>query len=57
MRPWNSLNSTGKLVLLTCVMNVCLAVFFAVNGSWFSIPTLFCAMLCGIATFSEKYNK
>lgn len=57
MRPWKDLNLQGKLVLLTCVLNACLAVFLATNGGWFSIPILFCAMLGGIATYSQKYNK
>jgi hypothetical protein len=56
MRPWNNLNSRGKFLLLACLVNFLLAVFFAVNGSQLSILSILCAMLCGIGTYSDKYK-
>ena len=57
MRPWSQLNYLGRLLLICCIINVWLALVFALNNDSFWIYYFVMAMFCGLSTYHPRYNK
>ncbi len=56
MLPWRDLNFQGRILLIACIINVIMAVFFASKGDSFAIFSIIMAAWCGIFTYHPKYQ-
>lgn len=56
MLPWRDLNFQGRILLIACIINVMIAVFFASKGDNFAIFSIIMAAWCGIWTYHPKYQ-
>jgi len=57
MRPWASLNTKGRLLLVCCVVNVGIAVVFALDSQVYWLFSIFMAMFCGLSTYNSIYDR
>ena len=56
MKPWRVLNTKGKLLAVACCINMWVAVVLATDGKWSCVFSVVVAMICGICTYSKKYQ-
>ena len=56
MAPWHKLNFKGKLMSVSCILNIIAAVVIAREGSYFAIVSWFFAMWCGVLTLNKHYQ-
>lgn len=52
--PWNTLNFRGKTLAICCFINLAVAIFVAMSGSYMSIFSIAVAMFCGMSTHSHR---
>tara|TARA_B100001093_G_C26782635_1_gene995301 strand:- start:521 stop:742 length:222 start_codon:yes stop_codon:yes gene_type:complete len=52
--PWNGLNARGKILATCCLINLMVAIYVAVSGSYMSLFSIAVAMFCGMSTYSPR---
>jgi hypothetical protein len=57
MRPWTSLNTKGRMLLVCCILNVLASVSFALSSDVYWIFSISMAMFCGLSTYNSRYDK
>ena len=57
MSSWRNLNTTGRLLVVCCIVNLAVAVGLALKGNSISAIFSTCiAAFCGLSTYSERYQ-
>lgn len=56
MKPWHMLNTKGKALVVCCCFNMWVAVVLAMEGEWSCLFSVAVAMICGVSTYSKKYQ-
>lgn len=57
MRPWRSLNTRGRILLICCIINVYVSVVYALDSNNLWLFSIFMALYCGLSTYSPKCDK
>ena len=57
MLPWRDLNFQGRILLVACIINVVVAVYFASIGDSFAVFSIVMAAWCGMFTYHPKYQQ
>lgn len=57
MRPWSSLNSRGRILLICCIINVFVSVVYVLESNNYWLFSIFMGMYCGLSTYSHKCDK
>ena len=56
MLPWRDLNFQGRMLLVACIINVMVAVYFASIGDIFAVFSICMAAWCGLWTYHPRYQ-
>lgn len=54
--PWRLLNYKGKMLAVTCIINLLIAIYTGMQGSLVAIFSVLVAAWCGNWTFHEHYQ-
>lgn len=54
--PWSNLNLKGRLLVIICIINICVAVYIATHGSYLALFSITVAAWCGICTYHPRYQ-
>tara|TARA_B100000575_G_C22706245_1_gene426342 strand:- start:40 stop:249 length:210 start_codon:yes stop_codon:yes gene_type:complete len=56
MAPWKNLNFKGKILSISCILNVIASVILAVEGLWLALFSIVMAAWCGMWTYHSQYQ-
>ena len=56
MAPWRRLNFNGKVLAISCLVNLTIAIILALGGSAMAIFSMIIAAYCGMVTYHPRYQ-